>query len=81
MPWPVMLLLLKDWKETSVGASTMICALWSAMKAMKRPMPTLTALFKGSGMQLKMLSRTLVSERARKISPSTKTARSANCQE
>ena len=59
----------------------MMWAFCRAMKAMKRPMPTLTAVFSGSGMQLKMLSRTLVSESARKISPSTKTARSANCQE
>ena len=45
------------------------------------PMPTPTARFSVSGMALKMASRTLVSDMARNISPSTNTASIANCQE
>ena len=59
---------------------TTIFAVWSAMKQMKRPRPAATAFLSVNGMQLKSASRTGVSESARKMSPSTNTARSANCQ-
>ena len=45
------------------------------------PMPTETAFFSAKGMALKIASRTFVSERMMKISPSMKTAWSATFQE
>ncbi len=59
---------------------TMIFEVCRAMKQMKRPMPAATAFFRENGMQLKIASLTGVSDRARKTSPSTNTANSANCQ-
>ena len=46
-------------------------------EAMNRPLPALTAFFRHTGMALKMLSRTLVSDSTMKIRPSINTAASA----
>ena len=51
-----------------------------AMKAMKMPMPTATAVLREKGMLLKSFSRTEVRVRARKMRPSTNTVQRANCQ-
>ena len=74
-------MLLKFTSATNVVSSlTMIFAVWSAMKQMKRPMPAATARLRDIGIELKIPSRTGVSESARKMSPSTNTVKSANCQ-
>ena len=48
---------------------------------MNRPMPQVTPSFRGRGMELKMASRTEVTERTMKSRPSRKTAARAICQE
>ena len=63
------------------GLATTTLAPCSAMNAMKSPMPAATAFLSENGIELKMFSRTGVSESASKISPSTNTASSANCHE
>ena len=51
------------------------------MKAMKRPIPTDTALLRVRGIALKIASRTLVADSRMKMIPSINTANSAVCQE
>ena len=81
MPWVWNGAVLKSMQSTSVAPlATTIFEVWSAMKQMKSPMPADTAFFRATGIALNIPSRTGVSESARKMSPSTKTARSANCQ-
>ena len=58
-----------------------IFAFCKPMKAMNRPMPTLTAFFRLKGMALKIASRILNRDRRMKISPSARTAARATCQE
>ena len=66
---------------TRVEESTTSPQFWRPMKAMKRPMPADTACLRLMGMALKMDSRTGVRERRMKMTPSTKTAARAICQE
>ena len=66
---------------TSFGPATTTCAFCRPMNVMKKPMPTVTALFKVSGIALKRASRTFVTESAMKIRPSTSTAVNASCHE
>ena len=49
------------------------------INAINKPIPTETAFLSDSGMESNIASRTLVSERAIKISPSIKTASRATC--
>ena len=62
------------------GLSTMMPQFLRPMKAMKRPMPALIAFFISEGIAFTMSSRTLVSVRSMKISPSMRMAVRANCQ-
>ena len=65
---------------TSVDESTQRPAFCRPIKAINKPIPTDTPLFNVRGIALKIASRTFVSERTIKISPSIKTAKSAICQ-
>ena len=67
-------------RETSVELSTMIPAFCRPMNVMKKPIPTDTAIFSCFGMELKMASRTLVTDMPMKMRPSMNTAVKATCQ-
>ena len=65
---------------TKVDPPITIFAFCSPMNAINRPIPTLTADFKFSGIALKIASRTFVTDNTMNTRPSTKTAASAICQ-
>ncbi len=67
-------------RDTRVASlDTTIPAPVKPIKAIKSPIPAVTAYFIVSGIQLTTASRTLVTESIMKIIPSTKTAVSATC--
>ena len=68
---------LKEYIPTRVALSTTMWAFCRPMNAINRPIPADTAYFKFIGIELKICSRTLVRDRARKMIPSTNTAASA----
>ena len=70
----------KENRETRVELSTMIPEFCRPMNVMKKPIPTDTAIFNCFGMELKMASRTFVTDMTMKMRPSMNTAVKATCQ-
>ncbi len=62
------------------GLSTTSLAFCKPIKVINRPMPQETPYFRHAGMELKIASRMLVTDRTINTRPSTKTAASAACQ-